>query len=147
MVPVKKVASRTGKRTQYAALCYRMRKGNRLEILLVTSRGKGHWIPPKGWPMKGQKPHDAAAIEAWEEAGVKGQVHDSALGRFKYGRMAGKSRATEAYVFPLEVKKLAKSFKEKGQRRVKWFKAKKAASLVREPKLRKMIRQFDPASL
>jgi 8-oxo-dGTP pyrophosphatase MutT (NUDIX family) len=149
MLPVKKVIRKTGKGTQYAALCFRLRKNKKVEILLVTSRRAGRWIPPKGWPMKGKKPQIAAAVEAHEEAGVKGQVFQMALGRYRYGRDPGTAshRPAEAFVFPLEVESLDKDFKEKGQRRVKWFSPKRAAMMVREPKLKKIIREFDPAQL
>jgi 8-oxo-dGTP pyrophosphatase MutT (NUDIX family) len=148
MYPVKKILRKTGEGTQYAALCYRTTKGRKVEILLVTSRKTGRWIPPKGWPMKGKSPEKAAAQEAFEEAGVKGQVFDFALGRYRYQRENGANKQSdEAYIFPLEVEKLAKDFKEKGQRKVKWFSPKKAAMLVREPKLKKIIRDFDPKLL
>ncbi|MFT6696235.1 MAG: hypothetical protein ACJAXU_001739, partial [Paracoccaceae bacterium] len=55
--------------------------------------------------------------------------------------------SAEAFIFPLEVKKLSKNFKEKGQRKIKWFSPKKAAMLVREPKLARIIRSFDPKDL
>ena len=99
--------------------------------------------------MEGKSPEKAAALEAFEEAGVKGHVHDKALGRYSYKRENPNSTklSAEAYIFPLEVKKLAKDFKEKGQRKVKWFSPKKAALLVREPKLKKLIREFDPKLL
>lgn len=149
MLPIKKVIRKAGKGTQYAALCYRKRSGKRYEILLVTSRGNGNWIPPKGWPMKGKSPEKAAAQEAYEEAGVKGHVHDISLGRYKYRRDNANSSklSAEAYIFPLEVTKLAKDFKEKGQRKIRWFSPKKAAMLVREPKLKQIIREFDPKLL
>ena len=149
MVPLRKVARKAGKATQYAALCFRLRKGKDLEILLVTSRGTGRWIPPKGWPMKGKTPDQAAAQEAFEEAGVKGKVYDTALGRYRYHRVPTSDRKSsgEAFIFPLKVKKLEKKFKEKGQRKIGWFSPEKAAKLVREPKLKKIIRSFDPNRL
>ena len=45
------------------------------EVLLVTSRDTGRWVIPKGSPMKGWQDREAAAQEAFEEAGVKGKVH------------------------------------------------------------------------
>src|SRR4051812_31246741 len=52
---------------QFGALPVRRTKdGSR--ILLVTSRETGRWIIPKGWPMAGKKPYQAAAQEALEEA-------------------------------------------------------------------------------
>ena len=54
-------------RAQFAALCYRRRKTG-VEVLLVTSRDTKRWIIPKGWPMNGLTPANAAAQEAGEEA-------------------------------------------------------------------------------
>jgi 8-oxo-dGTP pyrophosphatase MutT (NUDIX family) len=65
-------------RTQFAALCYRVVK-KKVKVLVISSRGTGRWIVPKGWPMDGKTPADAALQEAWEEAGVIGKVV-SALG-------------------------------------------------------------------
>lgn len=149
MLPVKKVTRKSRKGTQYAALCYRPCKKKGYEILLVTTRGSGRWIPPKGWPIKGKSPERAAAQEALEEAGVKGEICDMALGRYKYQREQSEQKgiSAEAYIFPLKVDRLIKNYKEKGQRKVKWFSPKKAALLVREPKLKKIIREFDPKLL
>jgi 8-oxo-dGTP pyrophosphatase MutT (NUDIX family) len=33
-------------------------------VLLLTSRETRSWVIPKGWPMKGRKPWEAAAQEA-----------------------------------------------------------------------------------
>ncbi|MFT4716407.1 MAG: 8-oxo-dGTP pyrophosphatase MutT (NUDIX family) [Paracoccaceae bacterium] len=145
----KKVLRKTGETTQYAALCFRTRKDNKCEVLLVTSRKSGRWIVPKGWPLDGKTPEDTAAQEAFEEAGVKGKIHDISLGRYRYNREnpANDRTSAEAFIFPLEVKKLSKNFKEKGQRKIKWFSPKKAAMLVREPKLARIIRSFDPKDL
>jgi 8-oxo-dGTP pyrophosphatase MutT (NUDIX family) len=52
-------------RVQYGALPYRFGAEGELELLLVTSRGRGRWIMPKGWPIKGLKPQEAAAREAF----------------------------------------------------------------------------------
>ena len=66
-----KGARKTDVRSQFAALCFRIRKGEP-EILLITSRGSQRWIIPKGWPMAEKTPAQAALQEAWEDAGVKG---------------------------------------------------------------------------
>ncbi|MDQ7080725.1 MAG: NUDIX hydrolase [Paracoccaceae bacterium] len=149
MKSLKKVIRKTGRGTQYAALCFRVHKKRGCEILLVTSRGTRRWIPPKGWPMPDTPPHESAAIEALEEAGVAGAVLPYALDRYKYHRPPGDRHniSHEAYIFPLRVTRQHRNFKEKGQRRVKWFSQKRAAKMVREPKLKKIIRNFDPNSL
>jgi len=58
-------------RTQFAALPFRV-KEDKVQVLLITSRGTGRWIVPKGWPMEGKTPAESALQEAWEEAGVQG---------------------------------------------------------------------------
>jgi len=145
MVPSKEVRRKTKKRTQYAALCYRQDSKGALEFLLITSRGRGRWICPKGWPMAKVKPHKAAAVEALEEAGVVGKVHRRAIGRFTYAFHDG--AGDEAFVFPLQVTGRVKNFKEKGERKVKWFSRKKALARISEPKLKKLMKAFDPQQL
>ena len=58
-------------RLQVAALCYRTGADGK-EVLMITSRGTGRWIIPKGWPVEGKDGPASALQEAWEEAGVKG---------------------------------------------------------------------------
>lgn len=59
-------------RVHVAAVCYRLRDGE-LEFLLVRTRN-GHWTFPKGGVDEDRTNADAAAREAYEEAGVKGWV-------------------------------------------------------------------------
>src|SRR6476619_2038868 len=72
------------RRVQYAALPFRLNGKTRTEVMLVTSRETRRWIIPKGWPHKGKAPHDSAAREAFEEAGVVGAVGKRAVGSFPY---------------------------------------------------------------
>ena len=68
-------------REQYAALCYRRNPDTgTIAVLLVTSRESLRWIVPKGWPIQGKKPHQVAAIEALEEAGVRGKIRKKPFG-------------------------------------------------------------------
>ena len=40
------------KARQFAALPWRD-AGHGIEVLLISSRGTGRWVIPKGWPIKG----------------------------------------------------------------------------------------------
>ncbi|MFC6588873.1 NUDIX hydrolase [Sulfitobacter pacificus] len=133
-------------RTQFAALCYRVRRG-KVQILVITSRRSKRWIVPKGWPMEGKTPAAAAAQEAWEEAGVRGQVDETALGVYTYGKttVVGELPCV-VMLYPVLVKSLAKKFPESGQRRRKWVSRKKAAKKVAEEDLARLILNFDPRS-
>ena len=132
-------------RTQFAALCYRVRRG-KLQILVITSRGSRRWIMPKGWPIDGKTPSASAAREAWEEAGVTGRASDVCLGVYGYGKNMGDADELPclAMLYPVEVKSLARKYPEAGERRRRWVSRKKAARLVDEPDLGRMILDFDP---
>lgn len=135
-------------RTQFAALCYRIRN-DKPDFLLVTSRGTKRWIIPKGWPLDGHTPAHAALQEAWEEAGVLGRVSGPCLGLFSYHKSAPHEGGLPcvAMVYPVRVRALADSYPEKGQRKRKWMRRKKAAAKVDEPELAQIIRGFDPSLL
>jgi 8-oxo-dGTP pyrophosphatase MutT (NUDIX family) len=66
---------------QVAAVCYRVRAGS-IEFLLVRTRGSGRWTFPKGSTEPGLTHAQAAALEAFEEAGVHGRIEEAALARY-----------------------------------------------------------------
>ena len=147
--PIKwKAANKQDVRLQFGALCYRIVK-DKPQILLVTSRDSGRWIIPKGWPMNGKTPSDAAMVEAYEEAGVKGRVFDYVIGMYGYDkRLEDLDRLhCVVSVFPMKVKRLLDEYPEAGERRRKWFSLKKAAKKVDERELGKILRRFDPRVL
>lgn len=128
---------------QYAALPYVVLAGG-LEVCLITSREAGRWIIPKGWPEKGLAPHAVAALEALEEAGLKGKVARKAIDSFRYVKRMSDDREVdcEVAVFPMLVESHAVTWPEKGQRKATWVKPKKAAKLVGDAGLAKLLRRF-----
>lgn len=137
-------AGKTDVRTQFGALCYRVKNGE-LQFCLVSSRGTGRWLVPKGWPMDGETPGQAAATEAWEEAGIEGRVRHRPLGVYSYF----KTHNTDAMpcvvvVFTLKVKKAHSRWPECKERQRRWVPRRKAARMIDEPELRQMILRFDP---
>ena len=131
-------------RTQFAALCYRVKRG-KVQILLVTSRGTKRWIVPKGWPMAGVSAKEAALREAWEEAGVQEyEVEQSPVGAFDYDKHLdeGYDAPVEAQVFLLKVTKLADTYPESHERQRKWVSASEAANMVQEPGLKALLQQM-----
>ena len=132
------------KRVQYAALPYRLSGKSRTEVMLVTSRETQRWIIPKGWPQKGKAPHNSAAREAFEEAGVVGAVGKRAVGSFPYQKRLKNGDVTvcEVHVFPMRVRRQRKQWPEKEQRDVKWLSIKQAAETVQEPMLSEIIRRL-----
>lgn len=137
-----------GVRTQFGALCWR-RRGDEIEVLLVTSRRRKRWIVPKGWPADRMTPSRAAMTEAWEEAGAKGKVSTNCLGIYSYHKELDEKTSLPCIVavFPMRVKKLHAIYPERPQRKRKWFSQKKAAKLVAEPELSELIARFDPTEV
>ena len=125
---------------QIAALPLRW-KDDAVEVLMVTSRDTGRWIVPKGWTMKGVKPWAAAAIEAMEEAGAKGHIAREVFGTYVYDKVMddGEAQPCRVRVYPMVVDRLRDNWKEKGERKRRWFALRKAAELVDEPELARML--------
>jgi 8-oxo-dGTP pyrophosphatase MutT (NUDIX family) len=133
------------RRLQYAAVPYRRRNDGEVEVMLVTSRETKRWVVPKGWPIPGAKPHASAAREALEEAGVLGRADSDAIGAYHYDKRLknGTQARCKVEVFPLEVKSQRKRWREKGERKARWFTLLKAAEAVQEPGLRRLLRKLD----
>lgn len=125
---------------QYAALPWRD-TGHGIEILLITSRETRRWVIPKGWPMPGLTPVEAATREAFEEAGAGGVVAKKPLGRYHYDKRikGGGALPVEVEVYGLEVMIRHPAWPEQGQRSERWFRPVEAAGLVAEPGLKKLI--------
>lgn len=123
---------------QVAALCLNRKDGR---ILLVTSRGTGRWIVPKGWPMPGKSLADAAMQEAWEEAGARGTIDQTAIGSYHYDKHQAHGFAipVEVRAFVLNVEDLADDFPEASERKRRWFSAERAAELVSETGLKRLL--------
>lgn len=132
---------------QIAALPYRI-DGDMLDaparVLLVTSRGTGRWVLPKGNVIRGLSPHASAASEAEEEAGVLGLACPFAIGSYRYRktRKSGASLMAEVDVFPILVTDELDEWEEMEMRERRWFSLAQAADVVEEPDLKDLIRQF-----
>lgn len=131
------------KRQQVAALPWRHGKGG-IEVLLVTTRTTRRWVVPKGWRMPGTEDADAAAIEAFEEAGVRGRISHQPFGQFAYLKVLGtnRTREVEATVYALQVTQELVDWPERRQRVRRWHDAATAASLVSDPGLATLITAF-----
>lgn len=128
---------------QYAALPYVPLRGG-VAVCLITTRGRGRLIIPKGWPKPGLKPHELAAREAYEEAGLAGEVSPEPLGSWRYTkRLHVFARiACEVEVFPLLVQQQAVNWPEKGARRLIWTGPAEAADMIDDVDLARLMRAF-----
>ncbi|WP_158923400.1 NUDIX hydrolase [Acidisphaera sp. S103] len=129
--------------TQFAALPWRLSPGGTRQVMLLTSRETHRWVIPKGWPMKGRKPAEAAAQEAYEEAGLIGHIDKRPIGNFHYPkRLPDGEVLCQVWVFLFRVERQLDNYREKGQRETKWFDAEEAVDLVEEGGLAEIIDRF-----
>lgn len=103
-------------------------------VLLITTRGRGRWTIPKGWPEKGLSDPNLAAKEGFEEAGVEAEVSTKPVGRFGYIKQFDffSWAACAVEVYPLRVRVHRTQWREKGMRKMRWASPKDAAALVTE---------------
>jgi 8-oxo-dGTP pyrophosphatase MutT (NUDIX family) len=114
---------------QVAAVCYRLR-GSDVELLLVQTGG-GRWIFPKGCVEPGLTHAQAAAIEAFEEAGVHGRIEEKSFSKYRVWRAGKKSSGKQAVMAHLcEVLRLGPP-QETGRNRT-WFTVDKAKQRLRK---------------
>lgn len=117
---------------QVAAICYRLTKRG-IEFLLVRTRG-GRWTFPKGSIESGLTHAQAAALEAFEEAGVHGRIEEVAFARYVRVK-PGRARVSSDIEIIInahlcEVSRLA--VPEEKDREPTWFPAEKAKRRLRE---------------
>jgi 8-oxo-dGTP pyrophosphatase MutT (NUDIX family) len=97
--------------------------------------------------MKGKKNWAAAAQEAREEAGVIGKTQKQPVGAYNYlKRRASQFDLCRVEVYLLAVEKRLESFREKGQRDIRWFPIEEAAEAVHEPGLTELLSEIDLTS-
>lgn len=128
---------------QIAALPIQFADDGSLHLYLVTSRGGGRWIIPKGNPIRGLAPHEVAAQEAFEEAGLIGQVMPVCIGTFEFyraRRIADRNYLVDVY--PMFVEKQVSKFDEQRQRRVLRCDLETALSMVTVQPLAALIERY-----
>lgn len=135
---------------QVAALPYRIDADGRLRVMLITSRDTHRWVVPKGHPVSGLAAHEAAAQEAWEEAGLRGFPCAAPIGAYAYvkRRRVRGDVSVKVGVYPLAVVDQGEDWPERHQRVTRWFDLGAAAARVDEPELKTIIAGFrvPPAS-
>ena len=144
-----KLMLRRPSHVQVAALCYRQVNQNaaEYEVLLVTSRGTGRWIIPKGWVIEGKNGPQSALQEAWEEAGVEtATVLPQPLGYYHYNKIlkSGLPCQVRTTVYAINPTRMRSNFPESDQRKLQWTSPQVASKLVDEPELKEILRNFEP---
>lgn len=112
-----------------------------VRIVLVTSCSAKRWIIPKGIVEAEMNPAESAANEAWEEAGVRGEIEARSVGTYQYKKWGG---VCSVAVYLLRVKEILENWPEVYIRQRAFVSPEEAMARVQEPELKKIIQRCIP---
>jgi len=78
---------------QACAVPYRVVRG-RVEVCLVTTMRRRRWTFPKGVVEQGDTHPETALKEAWEEAGLRGEIVGAVLGTYTQRKRGNEATIT-----------------------------------------------------
>ncbi|MES9813831.1 MAG: histidine phosphatase family protein [Candidatus Thiodiazotropha sp.] len=121
---------------QSSVIPYRI-EGGEVEILVVMSSKRKHWVLPKGISEPALSQQDSAAKEALEEAGVEGEVAEEPIGAYSYEKWGAECTVS---VYPMQVtRELSEDEWEEHHRGREWLAPKQAMKRVKQAELKPMI--------
>lgn len=122
--------------TQSSVIPYRIKDG-KVEILVVMSSKRKHWVLPKGISEPALSLQESAAKEAFEEAGVVGEVAEELVGTYTYDKWGAECTVK---VYPMRVtRELPEKEWEEKHRGREWLAPKLAIKRVKQAQLKPMI--------
>jgi len=113
---IKQVNSKVVKKNyikQSGVVPYFIDKGVKKIILITAKNSKKNWIVPKGHIEMGMSPQLSAANEAFEEAGIKGEVDSKIVGSLCYSK---KGKKCKVDFYPFKVLEILDDWPEKDSR-------------------------------
>ena len=126
--------------TQSSVIPYRVRDG-KAEILVIASSKKHHLVVPKGIKDPGLSPRESAAKEALEEAGIEGEVAETALGSYTCEKWGATCTVT---VYPMKVTGLiAEEDWEESHRGREWVSPERAAKELKQRELAPLVNKLE----
>ena len=131
----KKVSA--GNYKQSGVIPYRKKQG-KIEVMLITSRNKGRWIIPKGVIESDLNPRESAAKEAFEEAGVQGDVHRKLLGIYKHRKWGD---VCTVQIYAMKVRKVYRKWDETDRER-EWLSLKDALERLSRNDLKRAMQRL-----
>ncbi|MCG7874662.1 MAG: histidine phosphatase family protein [Candidatus Thiodiazotropha lotti] len=124
---------------QSSVIPYRIKDG-KPEFLLVRSSKQKHWVVPKGISEPWLTLQASAAKEAFEEAGVEGDVGSESLGSYKYEKWGAEC---SVQVYPMLVKNLIPEDEwEERHRGREWLSPDEAIERIKQAELKPMIKKL-----
>ncbi len=106
-------------------------------VCLVTTSSGRRWTLPKGMIEPGQTEAEAAIVEAWEEAGVAGEVLREPLGSYRTTKWG---KECVVVVYGIAVSETAERWPEARRRQRRFVTPKRAATRLDIPALQEILR-------
>lgn len=129
---------------QYGVLPWRIGRQGDLRILLITDRDRHGWGVPKGTPAEGRVPFMSAALDAYEEAGIIGDIDPRPLTDYSYLRLEdnGTQLRCNVTLFAMRVRGTLLHWREQSERERRWFAVADAADRLANVELATFVRQL-----
>lgn len=135
-----RAARLSGEGDQAGVVPFRLRPDGHVQILLVTSRSGPWWIVPKGNVDEGSTPREAAAREAFEEAGLLGTTLPRQIGSYEYPKLGRPRRVS---LFAMRVHRVLRRWPEMDERKREWVSIDEAIRRVPYLSLRDVLAEFE----
>ncbi len=127
-------------------MAYKLGPNGKVRILLVNTKRSKRWSIPKGKARSELSLAANAAKEAFEEAGVKGEIAPVSAGMFRTTKRTWYGDAIiEIWVYFLKVTEQLKHWPEEGKRQTKRVSCEEAAQVLKEPLLVSLCHEIDRA--
>jgi 8-oxo-dGTP pyrophosphatase MutT (NUDIX family) len=109
---------------------------SRTQVCIIRRKGSGKWGIPKGFIDSGDTREQAALTEAYEEAGLAGEIVGKSIGTYDYKK--GSVTLTVA-VFLMEVLEEHPTWPEMSFRERRWCSVERARSLLKNHRVRPLL--------
>ena len=114
-------------------------ENDELKILLITSMNKKNLVIPKGIIEEGLSARESALKEAYEEAGISGNIEGKKVGMYSYYKWGGRC---EVKVYSCLVTEVFDDWPEKSDRKRAWYTPQKALDHINNSDLKKLVKKF-----
>jgi phosphohistidine phosphatase len=111
-------------------------RGGELEICLIRNKDSGKWGIPKGIVDPGDTPEETALNEAWEEAGLHGELLGEPIGSYIHEKWGTSFRVS---VFLMKITAIEDRWEEMHFRDRGWVKEEEALALLRNHRVHPLL--------
>ena len=129
----KKTEAVHGRNLRSGTLPYLIEPDGSVRVMLVTPKGGGAWMLPKGNLEKNMTPAESAAKEAFEEAGVTGICDPVVLGEYRW-------QSQRVRIYPLRITRILDEWEETGVRSRFLFRLEMAVKMTPGAGMKRVLR-------